>query len=204
MPPRRKAKQIVKLTEEENRDEGIQREDDQEAERQIAAIKAIRDVEIEQSLTALRLLCSYYAEEQLQKPVLEFFKENLPAISFHEENGEILFKWNDKCVRSTLLGTDNTHLRNLVFLRTSENRMLVSYDALRTPEAYVFMICTPFLFSVENCDHISRVLSLNDISFVNFAGKWAKALFSNDTNDSEATKTWRDDALCAWLSFGVL
>ncbi|KAF3603283.1 hypothetical protein F2Q69_00032663 [Brassica cretica] len=40
--------------------------------------KAIRDIEIEQSLTAQRLLCSYFTEEQLETPVLDFFKENLP------------------------------------------------------------------------------------------------------------------------------
>lgn len=67
-------------------------------ERQIAAIRAIRDVEIEQTLTALRLLRSYFTEEQLETPVLDFFKENLPdlSISRNEVSGEIELKLNDK------------------------------------------------------------------------------------------------------------
>ncbi|KAF2585096.1 hypothetical protein F2Q70_00033718 [Brassica cretica] len=74
-------------------DKEIRREEkkhDEEAERRIAAIKAIRDIEIEQSLTAQRLLCSYFTEEQLETPVLDFFKENLPDVSIEvEDNGEI-------------------------------------------------------------------------------------------------------------------
>jgi len=67
------------------------------AERQAAAIRAIRDVEIEHTLTALDLLCSYFTEEQIQTPVLGFFKDNLPDLSIarDEESGEIELKWND-------------------------------------------------------------------------------------------------------------
>lgn len=67
------------------------------AERQAAAIRAIRDVEIEHTLTALSLLCSYFTEEQMQTPVLAFFKENFPDLSMarNEESGEIELKWND-------------------------------------------------------------------------------------------------------------
>ncbi|XP_010431937.1 PREDICTED: uncharacterized protein LOC104716244 [Camelina sativa] len=101
--PKRKAKECVKPTEED--DKRIRREDkkeedfvDEEVERQIAAIRAIRDVEIEQTLTALRLLRSYFTEEQLDTPVLEFFKENLPdlTVSRNEETGEIELKWKDE------------------------------------------------------------------------------------------------------------
>ncbi|XP_010437079.1 PREDICTED: uncharacterized protein LOC104720880 [Camelina sativa] len=100
--PKRKAKECVKLTEEDKNDDNkrIRREDlvDEEVERQIAAIRAIRDVEIEQTLTALRLLRSYFTEEQLDTPVLDFFKENLPdlTISRNEESGEIELKWKDE------------------------------------------------------------------------------------------------------------
>lgn len=67
------------------------------AERQAVAIRAIRDVEIEHTLTALSLLCSYFTEEQMQTPVLGFFKDNLPDLSIarNEESGEIELKWND-------------------------------------------------------------------------------------------------------------
>uniref|UniRef100_A0A6M2EUI1 Uncharacterized protein n=1 Tax=Populus davidiana TaxID=266767 RepID=A0A6M2EUI1_9ROSI len=70
---------------------------DQAVERQIAAIRAMRDVGIEHLLTELRLLRSYFTKEQLKTPVLQFFKENLPTLSIerNEENGEFLVKWND-------------------------------------------------------------------------------------------------------------
>ncbi|CAN7108159.1 unnamed protein product [Brassica rapa subsp. narinosa] len=74
-------------------------------ERRIDAIKAIRDIEIEQSLTAQRLLCSTFSEEQLETPVLDFFKENLPDVSIEvEDNGEIEFKWNHNTGDSSLGG----------------------------------------------------------------------------------------------------
>ncbi|EOA18472.1 hypothetical protein CARUB_v10007018mg, partial [Capsella rubella] len=105
--PKRKAKECVKLTEEDKKDDNskrITREEkkeefvDEEVERQIAAIRAVRDVEIEQTLTALRLLRSYFTEEQLGTPVLDFFKENLPdlSISRNEETGEIELNWKDE------------------------------------------------------------------------------------------------------------
>ena len=43
------------------------------------------------------------------------------------------------------------------------------------------------------------------MTIVNFAGKWrakTSSFWDDSTKDSEATKTWRDDALCAWHSFG--
>ncbi|XP_048590941.1 uncharacterized protein LOC125575852 [Brassica napus] len=109
--PKRKAKEVVRLTEEENKDKEIRREEkkheeeDTNLERRIDAIKAIRDIEIEQSLTAQRLLCSTFSEEQLETPVLDFFKENLPDVSIEvEDNGEIEFKWNHNTGDSSLGG----------------------------------------------------------------------------------------------------
>ncbi|KAJ0234475.1 hypothetical protein HA466_0274900 [Hirschfeldia incana] len=170
MPPRRKAKKGVKRTEEDNKkeiqiEEEKKREDlvDEEAERQAAAIRAIRDVEIEHTLTALTLLSSYFTEEQIQTPVLAFFKDNLPDLSIarNEESGEIELKWNndsDGCVdvndsilrrlsigfpdlynnssRPSLGGYSNvggTGNTHLQNLGTSGNHMLASHDALRTP-----------------------------------------------------------------------
>lgn len=46
---------------------------DQAVERQIAAIRAMRDVGIEHLLTELRLLRSYFSKEQLNTPALQFF-----------------------------------------------------------------------------------------------------------------------------------
>lgn len=67
-------------------------------ERQIAAIRAMRDVEIEQLLTDLRLLRSYFKKEQLQTPVWKIFRENLPNLSVlrKEENKQIEVQWNSK------------------------------------------------------------------------------------------------------------
>ncbi|XP_074271160.1 uncharacterized protein LOC141595085 [Silene latifolia] len=53
---------------------------EREVERQIAAVKAISDMEVDHLLTGLHLIRSYFSEEQLQMPVLEFFKENLPNV----------------------------------------------------------------------------------------------------------------------------
>ncbi|CAN1177413.1 hypothetical protein LINPERHAP2_LOCUS33087, partial [Linum perenne] len=71
---------------------------DQEVERQIAAIRAIRDMEIERSLTALRLVRSYFTEEQLDTSVLQFLGENLPNLSIvkHVENDHFELQWKDK------------------------------------------------------------------------------------------------------------
>lgn len=67
-------------------------------ERQIAAIRAIRDVEIEHLLTELRLLRSHFNKEQLQTPVLQYFSENLPNLSVVRkgENRQIEVQWNSK------------------------------------------------------------------------------------------------------------
>ncbi|XP_004514645.1 uncharacterized protein [Cicer arietinum] len=67
-------------------------------ERQISAIKAVREVKTEHLLTELRLLRSCFSEEQLQKPVLEVFKETLPNLSIVNDKGGNKFevKWKDK------------------------------------------------------------------------------------------------------------
>ncbi|XP_013733107.1 uncharacterized protein LOC106436701 isoform X1 [Brassica napus] len=170
MPPRRKAKKGVKRTEEDKKE--IPREEkkedfvDEEGIIQIVYIsrnRAIRDVEIEHTLTALDLLCSYFTEEQIQTPVLGFFKDNLPDLSIarDEESGEIELKWNDSdgvdvndsilkrlsmgfpdlySSRPSLGGYNNvegsmlgTGNTHLQNLGTSTSQMLASHDALRTP-----------------------------------------------------------------------
>ncbi|XP_038891412.1 uncharacterized protein LOC120080833 [Benincasa hispida] len=70
---------------------------DEDVERHAAAIRAIRDVEIERLITELRLLRSYFNKEQLQTPLLQFFEEKLPnlSISRRGEQGEIEVQWKD-------------------------------------------------------------------------------------------------------------
>ncbi|OMP02528.1 hypothetical protein COLO4_11036 [Corchorus olitorius] len=100
---KRRAKRIKKAPaeceEEEKKEEELEETKaeliNQEADRQCAAIKAIRDVEIEHMLTALRLLRSYCSEEQRKTPVLQFFNENLPNVSVvrNAENGQFEVQW---------------------------------------------------------------------------------------------------------------
>ncbi|CAK7353334.1 unnamed protein product [Dovyalis caffra] len=114
---------------------------DQEVERQIAAIRAMRDVGIEHLLTELRLLRSYFSKEQLKTPVLQFFKENLPNLSIegNEENGEFLVKWNDNVDDLSDGGNLNASLfrrLSLAYPGCSANlsvcRLGLSTDAVKT------------------------------------------------------------------------
>ncbi|KAL8168189.1 hypothetical protein V2J09_009688, partial [Rumex salicifolius] len=67
---------------------------DPEVERQIAAIRAICDMETEHLLTGFRLVRSYLNKEQLQAPVLQFLEENLPNVSvMNESDGQVDLKW---------------------------------------------------------------------------------------------------------------
>ncbi|RWR83819.1 tetratricopeptide repeat protein 7A [Cinnamomum micranthum f. kanehirae] len=69
-----------------------------EVERRVTAIEAIRDAENEHLLTRLRLLRSYLSEDQLNIPVVQFFKENLSNLSvIFNEDGEYELEWNAKC-----------------------------------------------------------------------------------------------------------
>ncbi|CAL8163721.1 unnamed protein product [Prunus armeniaca] len=67
-------------------------------ERQISAIRVIRDVETEHLLTNLRLLRSYFNKEQQRTPLLQYFKENFQNLSNvrNGENGQMEVQWIDK------------------------------------------------------------------------------------------------------------
>ncbi|KAK4264864.1 hypothetical protein QN277_025986 [Acacia crassicarpa] len=71
---------------------------DLEVERQAAAVRAVRDVEVEHLLTELRLLRSYFSKEQLQTPVLRIFEKILPNLSVasDKENKKFELRWNHK------------------------------------------------------------------------------------------------------------
>ncbi|KAJ8536629.1 hypothetical protein K7X08_035030 [Anisodus acutangulus] len=94
----RKTSEVVKDVDEEEHQ--VEKEDDifkQEAERQSAAVRAIRDVEIEHLKNMLRLLRSNFSNEQLQVPVMQFFEEKFPnlAIVSNEKNGQYEVQWKD-------------------------------------------------------------------------------------------------------------
>lgn len=67
-------------------------------QRQIGAIKAVREVNIEHLLTELRLLRSCFSEEQLKKPVFEVFEETMPNLSIvkNKESNKFEVVWKDK------------------------------------------------------------------------------------------------------------
>lgn len=71
--------------------------DDQEVERQSAAIRTLRDAETERLLTGLRLLRLYFNKDQLQTPVLQYFREHLPNLAHvgDVKNGEYEVQWKD-------------------------------------------------------------------------------------------------------------
>ncbi|KAK9271915.1 hypothetical protein L1049_002281 [Liquidambar formosana] len=93
----------------ERKEEAIR---DDEVERQNAAIRAIRDMEIEHMLTGLRLLRSYFNKEQLQTPVQQFFKENLPNLSIvrNGKDGQFEVQWKDRDGKFSLNHVDGSDI----------------------------------------------------------------------------------------------
>ncbi|XP_020596006.1 uncharacterized protein LOC110036003 [Phalaenopsis equestris] len=71
-----------------------------EAERRIAAIRAIEVAEVHNMLARLRMLRSYLSKEQLQTPALKFFQENLPNLLVvrNEEDKVFELRQNEKNV----------------------------------------------------------------------------------------------------------
>ncbi|KAL9666898.1 hypothetical protein QQ045_001242 [Rhodiola kirilowii] len=74
-----------------------------ELEHQVAAIRAIRDIETNRLLTSLRLLRSYFTEEQLQTPLLEYFEHQLPnlSISRNGKEEELNVNWKTDLIVAT-------------------------------------------------------------------------------------------------------
>ncbi|XLS75376.1 hypothetical protein HN51_032241, partial [Arachis hypogaea] len=110
--PRRRAKKMVKqstqLKELKTQTQQPQfKELEIEVERQISAIRVVRDVEIERLLMELRLVRSCFSEEQLRKPMLQVFEETLPNLSIVKDggNGKFDVKWKERGSRmSTTCG----------------------------------------------------------------------------------------------------
>lgn len=94
---------------------------DPEVEKRVAAIRAIRDVQIEHLLTELRLLRSCMTEEQMGSPVLQFFTENLPHLSFEldREDGQFEVHWGNKDGKLCLDNTDGKTLHASLVHRMS-------------------------------------------------------------------------------------
>lgn len=69
----------------------------QESERRITAIKAIKDAEAGNIHYQLQLARSYYSEEQLEGNAMQYFQENLHNLSVvpNEEYDVLELKWNN-------------------------------------------------------------------------------------------------------------
>ncbi|KZV52198.1 tetratricopeptide repeat protein 7A [Dorcoceras hygrometricum] len=98
-----------------------------EVERQSAAIRALRDVEIDQLLTMIRLLRSYFSQEQLQVPVLQFFKENLQNLTIAGGHGQCDVQWKDADGNLTLNQADERNIHTSLL-----HRLSVAYPDLST------------------------------------------------------------------------
>ncbi|XP_076954648.1 uncharacterized protein LOC143629194 [Bidens hawaiensis] len=108
MPPRRKGKKVTKQPASSqlnnsqcNVDSAVPEDNkfpDQEVERQCAALRMLRDVEIERLRSDIRLLKSSISKEKGQTLLLKFFEENLPnlAVSRTDISEPIEVKWKDK------------------------------------------------------------------------------------------------------------
>ncbi|XLS80217.1 hypothetical protein HN51_046048 [Arachis hypogaea] len=94
----------------------------QEVERQISAIRVVRDVDIERLLMELRLVRSCFSEEQLRKPMLQVFEQILPNLSIvkDEGNGKFDVKWKERGSKmSTTCGGVGRDLHASLFQRLS-------------------------------------------------------------------------------------
>ncbi|KAI4345198.1 hypothetical protein L6164_012342 [Bauhinia variegata] len=133
--PKRRAKKTVKTTEllpeinenytrdpkEPQIESQVPQFVDHEVERQIAAIRAVRDVEIERLLTELRLLRSHFNKEQLQSPVLQFIEKTLPNLSFvnDKESKQFEVRWKDKDSRLSMSCADGRDIHVSLLQRLS-------------------------------------------------------------------------------------
>ena len=90
-------------------------------ERRSAAIRGMRDVEIDHLLTGLRLLRSYFRQEQLQTPVLQFFEENLPNLSVvrNGKDGQYEVQWKDKDGNLSMNQVDGRNIHSSLLHRMS-------------------------------------------------------------------------------------
>ncbi|RYR23706.1 hypothetical protein Ahy_B02g057185 [Arachis hypogaea] len=91
-------------------------------ERQISAIRVVRDVDIERLLMELRLVRSCFSEELLRKPMLQVLEETLPNLSIvkDEGNGKFDVKWKERRSKmSTTCGGVGRNLHAFLFQRLS-------------------------------------------------------------------------------------
>ena len=86
-------------------------------------------------LTKLRLLRSYCTKEQRETPVLQFFKENFPNLSFvkSEENGHLQLQWIGEDGNVSMNDGPNLHFSLL-------NQFSVAHSGCQTLGGFEFSI----------------------------------------------------------------
>ncbi|KAK9095769.1 hypothetical protein Sjap_021266 [Stephania japonica] len=128
MAKRRATKRAVKHQPQQFEQEEPARKDrpqsfaDYEVERRIAAIDAIRNAEIGHLLTGLRLLRSNFSNEQLQTPVTQFFKENMPnlTVKMGEKDGQFEVGWKVEDGNVSLSDADERNMHASLLQRLSK------------------------------------------------------------------------------------
>ncbi|KAG9440537.1 hypothetical protein H6P81_020702 [Aristolochia fimbriata] len=153
-----------------------------EAERRIAAIRAICNAEIETLLMRLRLARSFLTKEHLESPALEFFKKNLPDISViqNEHSGEIEFDWNNVC---------NLHLFTAM-VKEPRASFLPDMSHLDFSSRSVE---TAFLQAAKS--HIPDLV-WEEMSETHLLG------LPDGFQTPGAAKAWRNAPLCSWFASG--
>ncbi|KAL3615139.1 hypothetical protein CASFOL_040800 [Castilleja foliolosa] len=121
MPPKRRGRKKQPVSNKDNSEQdgvSLNKKEEtfqDEVERQIAAIRAIRDVEIEQLRTRTRLLLSNFNKEQLQVPVLQFFEDNLPNLSISESGKEVNWRAEQNDADERALHTSLLHRLSIAY-----------------------------------------------------------------------------------------
>lgn len=133
---------------------------DPDVERQSVAVRAIRDVEIDHLLTEIRLLRSYFNEENLQTPVLKFFEENFPDLSVVKsgENGRSELKWKNNNNNKGKVPMENT--------RDVHASLLHRLSVARSDYSGPFSSFGGFDLSTKTAK--TRILGLDNLQIRNF------------------------------------
>ncbi|XP_076932249.1 uncharacterized protein LOC143597712 [Bidens hawaiensis] len=126
MPPRRKTRKVTKQPASSqfnnsqcNVDSAVPEDNafpDQEVERQSAALRMLRDVEIESLRSDIRLLKSSISKEKRQTLLLKFFEENLPNLTVSRTgiSEPIEVKWKDKDDDISMTAADGGNMMSYI------------------------------------------------------------------------------------------
>ncbi|XP_072066102.1 uncharacterized protein [Arachis hypogaea] len=122
-----------------------------EVERQISAIKVVRNVEIERLLMELRLVRSCFSEEQLRKPMLQVFEETLPNPSIVKDEGNGKFDvFKEPCEAQTLTSQEGLQTPNVSSQRLSVGMTPKTLRLLKPSEMLLSVHGSPFGVYKEN------------------------------------------------------